>query len=184
KQSHALSSSNIIFASNANALYVENTSQYASNSMRVHHIDGIGAVNQMKISKYDLVFMEIVLPKLDDISTALHQLLASHQDCSFYLSHGINDVLAKPFSKSIFLKMLENYCSYLVMPKFQSIPRPFGVSDISKSASNSDMFSHSSDTLVMNNLANASSSTSSFILTINIPNIPTLTQSRQISTTN
>ncbi|CAG8818822.1 833_t:CDS:2, partial [Racocetra persica] len=37
KQSHALSSSNIISASNANALCVENTSQYASNSMRVHY---------------------------------------------------------------------------------------------------------------------------------------------------
>ncbi|CAG8840900.1 10852_t:CDS:2, partial [Racocetra persica] len=37
KQSHASSSSNIIFASNANALRVRNTSQYASNSMCVHH---------------------------------------------------------------------------------------------------------------------------------------------------
>ncbi|CAG8779943.1 12081_t:CDS:1, partial [Racocetra persica] len=80
-----------------------------------------------------------------DISTAPYQLLASHQDCSFYLSHGMNDVLAKLFSKSMFNKMLENYCSHLVMPKFQSILRPFGVFDMSKSASNSDMFSYSSD---------------------------------------
>ncbi|CAG8847585.1 20415_t:CDS:2, partial [Racocetra persica] len=36
EQSHASSSSNIISASNANALRVRNTSQYASNSMRVH----------------------------------------------------------------------------------------------------------------------------------------------------
>ncbi|CAG8809051.1 32876_t:CDS:2, partial [Racocetra persica] len=210
EQSYALSLSNIISALDANALRVGNTSQYTSN------IDGIGAVNQMKISKYDLVFMKIVLPKLDDISTAPHQLLALHQDCSFYLSYRMNDVLAKPFSKSMFLKMLENYCSHLVMPKFQSISRPFGVSDMSKSAFNSDMFSHSSDTSVgeknnkhhdslisnqlaltvsdrsfyfdyiqvMNNLANASSGTSSFIPTINIPNIPTSTQSGQISTTN
>ncbi|CAG8732929.1 4841_t:CDS:2, partial [Racocetra persica] len=178
KQSHASSSSNIISASNANAQRVGNTSQYASN------IDRIGAINQMKISKYDLVFIKIVLPKLDDISTAPHQLLALHQDCSFYLSYRMNDVLAKPFSKSMFLKMLENYCSHLVMPKFQSIPRLFGVSDISKSASNSDMFSYFSDISVMNNLANASSGTSSFISTINILNIPTSTQSGQISITN
>ncbi|CAG8765035.1 18963_t:CDS:2, partial [Racocetra persica] len=174
KQSHASSLSNIISASNANALRVGNTSQYASNSICVHHIDGIGAVNQIKISKYDLVFMKIVLPKLD----------ALHQDCSFYLSHRMNDILAKPFSKLMFLKMLENYCSHLVMPKFQSIPRLFGVSDISKSASNSDIFFYSLDTSVINNLANASSGTSSFISTINIPNILTLTQSGQISTMN
>ncbi|CAG8845267.1 11970_t:CDS:2, partial [Racocetra persica] len=37
EQSHVSSSSNIISASNANALHVGNTSQYASNSMRVHH---------------------------------------------------------------------------------------------------------------------------------------------------
>ncbi|CAG8806579.1 25605_t:CDS:2, partial [Racocetra persica] len=37
EQSHASSSSNIISASNANALLIENTTQYASNSMRVHH---------------------------------------------------------------------------------------------------------------------------------------------------
>ncbi|CAG8615320.1 35243_t:CDS:2, partial [Racocetra persica] len=36
EQSHASSSSNIISASNANALHVENTSQYTSNSMRVY----------------------------------------------------------------------------------------------------------------------------------------------------
>ncbi|CAG8725965.1 29088_t:CDS:2, partial [Racocetra persica] len=157
KQLHALSSSNIISASNTNALCVGNTLQYSNMLLIVcaftvvylyQSVDGIGAINQMKISKYDLVFMEIVLPKLDDILTAPHQLLASHQDCSFYLSHEMNDVLAKPFSKSIFLKMLENYCLHLVMPKFQSIPRPFGISDKSKSASNSDMFSHSSDTSV------------------------------------
>ncbi|CAG8770554.1 1425_t:CDS:2, partial [Racocetra persica] len=183
KQSHVSSSSNIISASNANALRVENTLQYASNSMRVHH-NRIGAVNQMKISKYNLVFMVLRQQFKLDISIALHQLLASYQDCSFYLSHRMNDVLAKPFSKSMFLKMLENYCSHLVMPKFQNIPRPFGVSDMSKSASNSDIFSHSSDISVMNNLANTSSGTSFFIPTINIPNISTSTQSGQISTMN
>ncbi|CAG8588268.1 1668_t:CDS:2, partial [Racocetra persica] len=57
EQSHASSLSNIISASNANALHVGNTLQYDSNSMRVHHIDEIGIVNQIKISKYDLVFM-------------------------------------------------------------------------------------------------------------------------------
>ncbi|CAG8548546.1 18862_t:CDS:2, partial [Racocetra persica] len=204
KQSHASSSSNIIPVSNAsssNVLRVGNTSQHASNSMRVHRstfvpvwsvppkvllvdddlvyqkfgskllevfgcsfdiaVDGIGAVNQMNMSKYDLVLMDIVLPKLDgvkataqirqfDSSTPIISMTsnASQQDCSLYLSHGMNDVLAKPFDKSMFLKMLENYCSHLVMPNFQSIPRPFGVSDMSTSASNSDMFSHSSDTSV------------------------------------
>ncbi|CAG8818110.1 19966_t:CDS:2, partial [Racocetra persica] len=197
KQSHASSSSNIISASNAKLYVLEilhNMLLIICVFTVVHlyqSVDRIGAVNQMKISKYNLVFMEIVLPKLDDkqkfkldISIAPYQLLVSHQDCSFYLSHRMNDILAKPFSKSMFLKILKNYCSHLVMPKFQNISRPFGVSDMSKSASNSDIFSHSSDTSVMNNLANVSSGTSSFIPTINIPNILTSTQSGQISTTN
>ncbi|KAF0446490.1 hypothetical protein F8M41_002899 [Gigaspora margarita] len=125
-------------------------------------VDGIGAVNHMNMSKYDLVLMDIVLPNLDgveatsqirrfDNSTPIISMTSSisQQDCSIYLSHGMNDVLAKPFSKSMFLKILENYCSHLVMPNFQSIPRPFGISDISTPpTSNSDIFSHSSDTSI------------------------------------
>lgn len=52
------------------------------------------------------------------------------QECIKYLSHGMNDILAKPFTKANLLSMLERYCMHLkVMPNFQNIPRPLGTAD-------------------------------------------------------
>ena len=52
------------------------------------------------------------------------------QECIKYLSHGMNDILAKPFTKANLLSMLERYCMHLkVMPNFQNIPRPLGTVD-------------------------------------------------------
>ncbi|CAJ0746540.1 14383_t:CDS:2 [Entrophospora sp. SA101] len=45
-------------------------------------------------------------------------------DCFKYLSHGMNDILAKPFTKANLLSMLERHCKHLIVIKtFQNIPR-------------------------------------------------------------
>jgi CheY-like chemotaxis protein len=64
------------------------------------------------------------------------------QECIKYLSHGMNDILAKPFTKANLLSMLERYCMHLkVMPNFQSIPRPLGTADRSIATNNNNFIS-------------------------------------------
>ncbi|GBB89223.1 hypothetical protein RclHR1_01590028 [Rhizophagus clarus] len=106
-------------------------------------VDGISAVNKMNFEKYDLVLMDIVLPNLDgveattrirrfDPNTPIISMTSNttKQECIKYLSHGMNDILAKPFTKANLLSMLERYCMHLkVMPNFQNIPRPLGAAD-------------------------------------------------------
>ncbi|PKY53864.1 hypothetical protein RhiirA4_47244 [Rhizophagus irregularis] len=106
-------------------------------------VDGISAVNKMNFEKYDLVLMDIVLPNLDgveattrirrfDPNTPIISMTSNttKQECIKYLSHGMNDILAKPFTKANLLSMLERYCMHLkVMPNFQNIPRPLGTAD-------------------------------------------------------
>ncbi|RIA95968.1 HSF-type DNA-binding-domain-containing protein [Glomus cerebriforme] len=106
-------------------------------------VDGISAVNKMNFERYDLVLMDIVLPNLDgveattqirrfDPNTPIISMTSNTttQECIKYLSHGMNDILAKPFTKANLLSMLERYCMHLkVMPNFQNIPRPLGTAD-------------------------------------------------------
>jgi len=106
-------------------------------------VDGISAVNKMNFEKYDLVLMDIVLPNLDgveattqirrfDPNTPIISMTSNTtaQECIKYLSHGMNDILAKPFTKANLLSMLERYCMHLrVLPNFQNIQRPLGAAD-------------------------------------------------------
>ena len=66
------------------------------------------------------------MPNLDGVS-ATHQIRQFDQltpiismtsnttedDCITYLATGMNDILAKPFSKASLYQMLERYCSHL-----------------------------------------------------------------------
>ncbi|RKP26547.1 CheY-like superfamily, partial [Syncephalis pseudoplumigaleata] len=85
--------------------------------------DGVAAVNKMNISKYDLVFMDIMMPHLDGMSataqirqfdrcTPIVSLTANFtQDARIvYMSCGMNDVLPKPFSRDTLLSVVEKYC--------------------------------------------------------------------------
>ncbi|CAG8444889.1 5584_t:CDS:10 [Ambispora gerdemannii] len=104
--------------------------------------DGITAVDKMNLEKYDLVLMDIVLPDLDgveatnqirrfDTNTPIISMTSniSAQDCYNYFSHGMTDILAKPFTQNHLLTMLERYCVHLkAMPNFQEIPRPLSLS--------------------------------------------------------
>ncbi|KAI8924204.1 HSF-type DNA-binding-domain-containing protein, partial [Entophlyctis helioformis] len=76
-------------------------------------VDGLDAVQRMGsgAAKYDLVLMDIVMPKLDGISatTRIRQFdqltpiismtsNTTENDCIMYLANGMNDVLSKPFN--------------------------------------------------------------------------------------
>jgi hypothetical protein len=64
------------------------------------------------------------------------------QECIKYLSHGMNDILAKPFTKANLLSMLERYCMHLkVMPNFQNIHRPLGHVDRPVTTNNNNLIS-------------------------------------------
>ncbi|KAK9767729.1 kinase-regulated stress-responsive transcription factor skn7 [Basidiobolus ranarum] len=88
--------------------------------------DGVAAVNKMNLEKYDIVLMDIVMPNLDGVSatTRIRQFDAitpiismtsntTENDCMTYLANGMNDILAKPFSKAGLNGMLEKYCMHL-----------------------------------------------------------------------
>ncbi|KAK9467770.1 HSF-type DNA-binding-domain-containing protein [Lipomyces arxii] len=89
-------------------------------------VDGLAAVNKMNMSKYDLVLMDIVMPNLDGVSASslirqfdpLTPIIAmtgnvSSNDVITYYSHGMNDVLAKPFTKENLLEILEKHLIHL-----------------------------------------------------------------------
>ncbi|CAG8542004.1 4076_t:CDS:10 [Diversispora eburnea] len=81
-------------------------------------VDGISAVNKMNFEKYDLVLMDIVLPHLDgveattqirrfDLNTPIISMTSNitSQECIKYYSHGMNDILPKPFTKANLLSI-------------------------------------------------------------------------------
>ena len=83
-------------------------------------VDGVGAVNKMNLEKYDLVLMDIVMPKLDGVSatnlirkfdqgTPIISMTSNSKpnEIMTYYSSGMNDILPKPFTKEGLLEMLE-----------------------------------------------------------------------------
>lgn len=83
-------------------------------------VDGVGAVNKMNLAKYDLVLMDIVMPKLDGVSatnlirkfdqgTPIISMTSNSKpnEIMTYYSSGMNDILPKPFTKEGLLEMLE-----------------------------------------------------------------------------
>jgi len=89
-------------------------------------VDGQSAIERMGNKKYDIVLMDIIMPKVDGV-TATNRIRQFDQftpiismtsnttenDCITYLSNGMNDVLPKPFNKNGLLTVLERYCSHL-----------------------------------------------------------------------
>ncbi|KAG1849266.1 HSF-type DNA-binding-domain-containing protein [Suillus subalutaceus] len=83
-------------------------------------VDGVGAVNKMNLEKYDLVLMDIVMPKMDGVSatnlirqfdhmTPIISMTSNSKPSEImtYYSSGMNDILPKPFTKEGLLDMLE-----------------------------------------------------------------------------
>ncbi|GAA5854775.1 hypothetical protein JCM9279_000941 [Rhodotorula babjevae] len=106
-------------------------------------VDGVSAVNKMNTQKYDLVLMDIVMPNLDGISatslirqfdpmTPIISMTSNSgpNDIMTYFSHGMNDVLPKPFTKEHLLSMLEKHLEHLkLMQQMAEIPRALGFTD-------------------------------------------------------
>lgn len=74
--------------------------------------DGVVALEKIECAKYDLILMDIVMPRLDGLSvTTLIRRFdprtpivsmtgnAAPRDVLTYFSHGMNDILSKPFTK-------------------------------------------------------------------------------------
>ncbi|KAJ6502966.1 HSF-type DNA-binding-domain-containing protein [Mycena vulgaris] len=93
-------------------------------------VDGIGAVNKMNLEKYDLVLMDIVMPKLDGVSaTSMIRTFdpqtpiismtsgSSPSEIMTYYSSGMNDILPKPFTKDGLLGILEKHLTHLTVIK-------------------------------------------------------------------
>ncbi|KAI6009044.1 SSK1, response regulator [Pisolithus marmoratus] len=100
-------------------------------------VDGVGAVNKMNLEKYDLVLMDIVMPKMDGISatslirrfdhiTPIISMTSNSRPAEImtYYSSGMKDVLPKPFTKEGLLDMLEKHLRHLkVIQEMSRVPR-------------------------------------------------------------
>ncbi|KAI8090873.1 hypothetical protein BDF21DRAFT_333794 [Thamnidium elegans] len=88
--------------------------------------DGVEALKKMGMEKYDLILMDIVMPKMDGISAtrsirqydALTPIISmtsnfTDNDIMQYIGSGMTDILPKPFSKRTLYQMLEKYCAHL-----------------------------------------------------------------------
>lgn len=96
--------------------------------------DGADAIEKINSgNKYDIVLMDIVMPKMDGLSaTSLIRQIdrctpiismtsnVSDDDCVTYLATGMNDILPKPFNKATLLMTLEKYCSRSPSPLITS----------------------------------------------------------------
>lgn len=103
-------------------------------------VDGVGAVTKMNLEKYDLVLMDIVMPKLDGVAatslirkfdqgTPIISMTSNSKpnEIMTYYNHGMNDILPKPFTKEGLLDMLEKHLMHLkVIQQMSRIPRPMG----------------------------------------------------------
>ncbi|THH16179.1 hypothetical protein EUX98_g9346, partial [Antrodiella citrinella] len=108
-------------------------------------VDGVGAVNKMNLEKYDLVLMDIVMPKLDGVSatslirqfdhmTPIISMTSNSKPTEIlkYYSSGMNDILPKPFSKDGLLDMLEKHLMHLkVIQTMSKVPRSVGLPPLS-----------------------------------------------------
>ncbi|KAH9955243.1 hypothetical protein BC827DRAFT_884141 [Russula dissimulans] len=108
-------------------------------------VDGVGAVNKMNLEKYDLVLMDIVMPKLDGVSatslirqfdhmTPIISMTSNSKpnEIMTYYHSGMNDILPKPFTKEGLLEMLEKHLIHLkAIQQMGRFPRAVGAADAS-----------------------------------------------------
>ncbi|KAI8979637.1 hypothetical protein BDF20DRAFT_913177 [Mycotypha africana] len=91
-------------------------------------VDGMEAVRKLGVGKYDLVLMDIMMPRLDGISatrnirqydtwTPIISMTSNitEQDIQQYFMSGMTDVLPKPFNQGSLGTLLERYCAHLVV---------------------------------------------------------------------
>ncbi|CAO3595139.1 unnamed protein product [Absidia cylindrospora] len=89
--------------------------------------DGLEAVGCMKTSKYDMILMDISIPKLDgmaatrklrqyDQHTPVVSMTASYSDHDIdnYVGSGMSDLLPKPFDQHKLYDILKQHCAHLI----------------------------------------------------------------------
>ncbi|KAK3690016.1 response regulator-like protein [Podospora appendiculata] len=99
--------------------------------------DGLESVDKLNqdSERYDLIFMDIIMPNLDGVSaTAMIRMVAPRipiiamtsnirqEDIQTYFHFGMNDVLAKPFTRDGMIRILKKHLSYLLKD-----PLPTGI---------------------------------------------------------
>ncbi|KAG0746612.1 hypothetical protein G6F57_006584 [Rhizopus arrhizus] len=129
------SSSQISWTVPPRILLVDDDSVYRDLSERLLQVfgctidlakDGVEALKKMSLEKYDLILMDIVMPKMDGISAtrsirqydALTPIVSmtsnfTDNDIVQYIGSGMTDILPKPFSKRTLYQMLDKYCAHL-----------------------------------------------------------------------
>ncbi|KAI8343839.1 hypothetical protein BD560DRAFT_411901 [Blakeslea trispora] len=93
-------------------------------------VDGMEAVKKLGSGKYDLVLMDIMMPKLDGMSatrnirqydtwTPIISMTSNTTDQAIqqYFMSGMTDVLPKPFNQGSLGSLLERYCAHLVVQR-------------------------------------------------------------------
>ncbi|KAI8084418.1 uncharacterized protein B0P05DRAFT_535490 [Gilbertella persicaria] len=93
-------------------------------------VDGMEAVKKLGTGKYDLVLMDIMMPKLDGMSatrnirqydtwTPIISMTSNTTDQAIqqYFMSGMTDVLPKPFNQGSLGSLLERYCAHLVVQR-------------------------------------------------------------------
>lgn len=87
-------------------------------------VDGEDALNKYNLGNYDIVLMDIVMPRLDGVTatsrirqfdklTPIISMTSNTTDMDImtYINHGMNDILPKPISKDSLYSMLEKYAN-------------------------------------------------------------------------
>jgi len=102
-------------------------------------------VNKMNLEKYDLVLMDIVMPKLDGVSatslirqfdhmTPIISMTSNSKpnEIMTYYSSGMNDILPKPFTKDGLFDMLEKHLMHLkAIQRMNQSTRSIGIPPLS-----------------------------------------------------
>ncbi|CCF56997.1 hypothetical protein KAFR_0B06990 [Kazachstania africana CBS 2517] len=131
KSEESLDLNNIVLRKGFHVLLVEDDAisiQLCSKFLRKYGCtvevvtDGLSAISTLEKFRYDLVLMDIVMPNLDgatatsiirsfDNQTPIIAMTGNieDQDLITYLQHGMNDILAKPFTRDDLHSMLIRY---------------------------------------------------------------------------
>lgn len=134
KEAFALSSNEVVSAPKASVLVVDDNAvnlKVATGLLRSHDIEidavqsGLEAINLIKIKKFDLIFMDHMMPEMDGVE-ATHAIRALGGDMAdvpiialtanaisgvreMFIAEGMNDFLAKPIEPSRLNEMLFNW---------------------------------------------------------------------------